>query len=715
MAAGIVATLVPRPQGRFAMSSALAPNAQVPPALAAALADWRRLTEAELNGVPAARRLVTRTVDGLSVGPLYTRADLTGLAGLDEAPGEGSRLRGLRAGPPGRWLCLQEVRAGNPADFNRLLLEALAGGQDAVVLPVDGAVRRNEDPDTAEVGRVGVGGLSLATVGDVETALAGVALGCVPLWAQAGADARPLAALVLAAAGRAGVPAEALKGGIVADPVAAWLIDGDLPVPRGELWAGTADWTRWASRHAPGLRTVGVDASLWADAGATAVQELAFALATTVGALRGLEAEGVPVSLAVSHLRVRLGVGTSFFTEIAKFRAFRLLWSRVVQAFGCTEAAGDLALHARTAAWSHSTLDPHVNLLRATTSAGAAVIGGCDGLHIAPFDESEGGARAFSQRLARNLHTLLADEFLFTATADAAGGSWYLEALTDDLARQAWALFQETERRGGMIAALASGWPQACVETAADEKAKAVALRRIGLVGVNVYPNLREPPRERKGPAPAWAAERAAGVRTARREAPALLCGFDAALRAAREGATLGQLAGALSRHSGRHDPVHRLIVRRGAEGFERLRAMAETYRAREGRRPGVLLLRLGTAAQSKARADFSAGFFAAGGFEAVASDPVADDAAAVQLAMATTASVVVLCSTDEVYTERLPAVAGPLKQARPELIVILAGLPTDPSVVVRYRAAGVDDFIHLRADAEAVLGGLLTRLGLHL
>ena len=686
-----------------------APNGiGTPDPLATALARWRKTVEAELAGAPFEKRLVTRTLEGVALQPLYTRADLAAISELDAAPGAVPFRRGPR--PFGykenAWEFAQEIAAATPAEFNRALLADLAGGQNSVVLqPAD---RRGA-------------GLPLATVADFAAALDEVNLAIVPLHLRAGADALPLAALHLAYARGTGLTWEHLRGSISADPLGA-LARGDLaPAALPAQLDQLLGWTRWAADFAPALRTVGIDARLWGDAGATAVQELAFALATGVAYLRALGARGAALDLVAARLRFDFAAGPVFFTEIAKFRAFRPLWTRVLAAFGLDPTlAAQAQVHVATARWNKTLLDPHVNLLRTTTEALSAVLGGCDALHIAPFDEVTGTTDDFSRRIARNVHTLLAEEFGFTQTADPAGGSWYVEKLTDELARKAWTLFQSIEQQGGYLAALESGALQKLVQAAATEKTDAVGKRRLVLIGTNLFPNLKETPlTHRHAPTLCPAAPSPANVALAPLGADvAFPVRFEAALSAAAAGASAEQLA-ALSPAAPTAAPVTApaplapVPPFRASAGFEHLRAASDAWLRQKGKRPRVFLAKLGPVAQHKARADFATGFFAVGGFEVLAKQSFETPEAAAEAAVASGAQVAVLCSTDDTYPALVPAFAGAVKAVPAAgLTVILAGLPADTAVVASYRAAGIDDFIHVRANVHDFLASLLQKIG---
>ena len=696
-----------------------------PPAadgLAAGLAQWRHTVEAGRRGVPVEKKRVTRTFEGIALQPLYTRADLVGVPHLAARPGEAPYGRGVRSFgyKEDSWEFCQEIAAPTAAGFNSALRASLLGGQDSVAIVPDVAARAGYDPDEAPAGSVGTGGLSLADGRDLAEAMDAVDLTAGPVHLRAGADARPCAALYLAWARQRGVKIKALSGSLTADPLGEWLETGSLPASLASLYDSLAGWTQWAKSHAPRLRTIGVNATPWLEAGGAATQELAFALAAGVEYLRELQSRGVAPAVAAARLRFSFAIVPQFFTEIAKFRACRLLWSRAVSAFGApVGASARSAVHARTGRWNKTVYDPQVNMLRVTTEALSAVLGGCDSLHIGPYDEIAGATDDFSRRIARNVHTLLAEEFHFTATADPAGGSWYVEKLTDELARQAWALFQEIEKEGGLAAALRRGTPQQLVAATAGEKAEAIAQRRAGLIGTNLFPHLKGEPLAMNAADPSCQTARAEAIKARRGAAPKKSRAnswsgqFQAALAAAAAGATVGQLA-----RLGR-DPavpaeqiIQPLAPKRAAAVFEELRRAADVFARRTGARPKVFLARIGPAKQHKPRADFSVGFFAVGGFEAIGREGFETAEAAAKAAIASDASVVVLCSTDETYPALVPVFAREVKAARPGLLVVLAGLPADPAVVEQYRAAGIDEFIHLRASVPDVLAKILQQIG---
>ncbi len=667
-------------------------------ALSEAYARWKKSVEAELKGAPFDKKLVTRTFEGVALQPLYTRADAANLPDVASRPGQAPYLRGTR--PLGYkqrpWEVAQEIAAASPKAFNTALVADLMHGQDSVVLAANDA-----------------GGIS--DLKDLTAALSGVDLNAIPVHLETGVDALPLASLYVTFAQKKKFDLTKLTGSVAADPLGEWVKSGRLPRTVAAHFDDVAGWTTWAAANAPQLRTIGVNGRVWAEAGGNAVHELAFSLASAAEYLRALSERGLDASSAASRIRFQFAVGPQFFTEVAKFRAFRALWTRVVVAFGASEETAAKALvHAATCRWNKTRLDVNVNMLRVTTEALSAVLGGCDSLHITPYDEVLGTTDDFSRRIARNVHTLLAEEFSFTQTADPAGGSWYVEKLTDELARKAWAVFQQIEAAGGYVAALRAGLPQKLVTEAAAEKMDAVGKRRLGLIGTNLFPNLKEKP---------VAAAKAAAKRASKAKksvaAPAVAQNaswsdrFAAATKAAADGASidgLAQLEPAAGSADAAITAVHPF---RASAGFEQLRSASDAFAAKSGKRPQVFLAKMGPALQHKARADFSSGFFAAGGFEIQGRQAFDTPEAAAKAAADSGAPVVVLCSTDDTYPALVPSFAGAVKAATGgKIAVVLAGLPADAAAVESFRKAGIDEFIHVRANVRDVLAKFLKQIG---
>jgi methylmalonyl-CoA mutase len=685
--------------------------------------DWRALAVESNNGKPF-DKLTTATYEGITLQPFYTAADIAGLSFPRTAPGFPPYVRGTTAAGylTHPWAIAQELGTPTPSAFNDDLLDDLAQGQTAVNILLDDPTRAGLDPDQAGPGEVGHGGLSLATVSDVTVALAGVDLARRPITVRTGAAALPLLALFAAHVRRGGQPTPELHGWLESDPLGELAGAGTLPLSLPRALDEMAAATRWAAQHAPRLGTVAVHSTPYSGAGANATQELAFALATAVYYLRELAERGLDFATVAPRLRFDFAVGPAFFMEIAKLRAARLLWSGLADAYGADPQAARLTLHARTGRLHKTLVDPHTNMLRVTTEALSAVLGGVDSLHVSPFDEPAGNPDAFSRRVARNVQLILQDEVHLTQLVDPAGGTWAVESLVNDLAQGAWSLFQEIEAQGGMWAALQSGFVQDQVAAVRAARDKDMATRKDVLVGANQFANPAE------GAPPVDTTDYDAVFRErieqlthyrSHDDAPSAHVGaldrlsglqgnelVEGAIAAAHVGATLNEITRALRPGDADRPAIKPLPQGRLSAPFEALRAAAADFAAANGRPPRVFLATLGPLRQHKARADFAQGFFEVGGFDTVYPSGFATAEAAAAAALEAAPQAVVICSTDETYPDLVPPLAGAIKRAAPNTAIILAGRPGEQEAA--YRAAGVDQFIYLSADCLAVNQWLL-------
>jgi methylmalonyl-CoA mutase len=689
--------------------------------------DWRKLVEAELKGAPFDKKMFTETYEGIRLQPIYRAADTAGLAQVDSLPGFAPFVRGAAASGylKAPWDVSQEIVASSPSAFNEAARNSLARGLNALNIVLDRASRNGLDPDWAQPAEVGLGGLSVATLDDLDRALDGIDLGKVSLFVRSGASALPFAALLVALARKRKLDPSSLLGCIEMDPLGVLAHEGRLPQSLAGAYREMAALTRWASEHAPRLRTICVHSRAWHEAGGNAVDELAFTLATAVEYLRALHDRGIEINRVAPRIRFAVTVGEQFFTEIAKLRALRLLWSSAVKALGGCELSQTLSLHVRTSLWNKTAVDPYNNLLRGTVEAFAAVVGGCESLQVGAFDEAVRPPDDFSQRLARNTQLILQKECHLTDVIDPAGGSWYVESLTAELAKRAWARFQEIEKLGGMHAAMTQGFPQQKVAATAAQRLKMVAQRRDSIVGINQYANAKEKPLA-AGPAVDAAfqrrrAQQVADHRTALDDEASTrvlrqLAGIvgltgstllDAAAEAVLAGATLGEVTRAIRIQDTPATPLTPVCITRAAAGVERLRAAMN----RQTGPAAVFLCNMGSLKEHKARADFSRGFFAVGGFDVQSPPGFASAPAAAEAFAASPARIAVICSTDEQYPALVPPLVAALRAQKPDAFVVLAGFPADQ--IEAHRKAGVDEFIHLRADAFEVLSKIQARLGI--
>ena len=603
-------------------------------AVAGVLAKSTKREPAELGAEPE-RLLDSDTYDGFPIRPLYTTAD----GGAEQAlPGQWPYVRGgdaLRDGKAG-WKVADVYPADKAtvAETNGAILLGLTEGISALVL---------------RVGTPADGVENVVAPADLKDLLDGVFLDLVPVVLEPVGDA--FTAAVDALLGMLDSLDEdqraRLSIDLGADPLVAPLA-GKATAALDDL----LDAARKASAFGGHVRAVTVDGPAFHNLGANASWELGAAIAAGVAHMRHLVDGGLSVPAALGQISFRFAVDDDQFTSIAKLRAARQLWARVAEVVGERDAGG-ATLHATTSLPMMSQRDPWVNMLRTTVAAFAAAVGGADTVQVHPFDVAIAGgfpgtARSFARRIARNTQLLLLEESHIGRVLDPAGGSWFVEDLTRELAGQAWKHFQEIEANGGFEAARDHIVAQ--IAEVADRRAGDIAHRRTALTGVNEYPNLGEVPLAPGDPLPQ---------------------------------------------------------VRRYATDFEALRDRSDAHLESSGARPKALLLPLGPLAEHNIRATFAANLLASGGIEAVNPGPLDAAGVAAAVADAGVSEVAVICGTDARYAGEVADVVAAARAAGVRHIV-LAG----PEKAVAAAESKPDGYLTAKIDAVAALSDLLTRMG---
>lgn len=588
------------------------------------------------------RQLVSRTYDGLEIQPLYTALDVTASTG--ELPGQPPFTRSATAAGavPNGW----EVR-------------------QRVVVQGDGSVTAAMALGELERGTTGLW-LDVTDIADsvdvdvLDRALSGIFLELVPVTLDSGGALAPAQAL-MDLWRRRGHDAQEARGCLGVDPLGALMRRGGSLANVHADAPRVAELVQRVAAATPGVRTLVVDATPWHDAGASDADELAGVLAAGVTYLRWLTDAGVDLATALGQLELRIAATADQFLTIAKVRALRVLWHRLTEVCRADPAHRAARIHAVTSQAMTTRFDPWVNLLRTTVACFAAGVGGADAVTVSPYDElvDAQAPGELGRRMARNTQAILLDESNLGRVIDPAGGSWYVEHLTQALADTAWTTFQAIEAVGGLLDAYQKGWVHDRVNTTWQQREADIATRKVAITGVSEFPNIDDdlPPAEPNRPG------------------------------------TTGDLA-ALPR-------------RRYAEGFEALREAAAAHRRRTGANPGVVLVGLGTPADSTARATFAKNLFEAGGLVTrlieVADLSDLSDLTDVE------GRLVCLCSSDARYGELAADAARAIKAAGAARLY-LAGRPGE--LIDTLTQAGVDEFVALGVDALDVLSRALTHAG---
>ena len=685
--------------------------------------EWKAACEALLKGAPFEKKMFTKTYEGITFDPMYTRKHTEDILPKGVMPGMGDYLRGVDAagyiGKP--WGIAQACDETLPAENNELLRHENDKGATIYHIVLDTASRAGVDARQAE--KVGDTGTSVTTVEDMHVLLTGLDLAKFPLYVYTGANAVPLLALVAAARRAAGENMKNVRGIVGADPIGTLVTDGKLPASLDSYYDSLAAAARWATVNAPHLRTVFVRSDVYSSGGANDVQEVAAVLAAATAYLRALCERGLTIDAAASQIAFAFSMGANFFLQIAKLRAVRPLWAQIVKAFGGNAEAQKMRIHARPALFFKTVYDPYVNMLRNTTEIFSGVVGGIDSFESAPFDEPIRKGDEFSRRIARNVQIMLQEEFGLLQPIDPAGGSWAVETLTRQMKEKIWAAFQGIEKEGGIAAALRAGTVQEGIAKVLADRFKNADLRRDRIVGNNMYPNMTETLLETR-------AEDTAALKAQRtKDIEAYLSDIDTkhrdealaafkadgsvqnAVEAALAGATIAELMAALTAGKGA-ETVAAIAPHRWSERFEALRRRTEDYKAAKDDNVKIFLANMGPIPQHKARADFTTGFLQVGAFEVLGNDGFKTVDEAAEAARASGADAVVICSTDATYPEIVPALAPKLHKVLPQARVFLAGAaPKD--LLETYKEAGIDEYISVRANCYEILEGLQKQKGM--
>ena len=596
---------------------------------------WEEVITADLKGADYERKLVWKTGEGFNVRPYYRAENLEGIKFLGSQAGEFPYVRGTRA--HNRWRVHQTVSVVCPKEANAEALKILNAGVDSL-------------------------GFCIAseafTAADLDTLLGEICIPAVQL-TFCGQKTADVAELVLAKIEKEGIAKEDVRIAFCIDPLVKGLsTKGDFCSPNGEkCFARVAELIRKTKEYKH-IRVVTVSGQIFGNSGSTIVEELAFVLSAGHDYLVRLTDAGLTIEEAARKLRFSFSVSSNYFMEIAKFRAARMLWANIVKGYNPEKnCACKMQIHAETSKWNQTVYDPYVNMLRGTTEAMSAAIGGVYSLEVTPFDASFENPTEFSKRIARNVELLLKHESHFDQVVDPAGGSYYIENLTQSIAAEAWKLFLEIEEKGGYTEAYKAGFIAERIKASAAAKDKNIATRRQILLGANQYPNFTE---------------------VAGKEITA-------------ESVTRKQAEGNV------------LVPYRGAMAFEEMRLHVD----RSGKEPKAFMLTCGNLGMARARSQFSCNFFACAGIKVIDNTYFKSIEEGVKAALESKAEIVVVCASDDDYAEAAPKVKELLGD---KAILVVAGAP---ACMPELEAQGIKNFINVKSNVLETLKFYLKEMGI--
>ncbi len=664
---------------------------------------WKAAAEALLKGAPFEKKLITRTYEGIDLQPIYNKDDIKDLPHLKQFPGAGTFIRGTQASgyTQRAWNISQELTNNTPEELNQIALSALEEGQSELNIP------------KAQNGRQVFHSLE-----DMRIAFSGIHLEMISLFFQPETSVLPLASLLFAYAREKGLKKEELTGCIGSDPLGELASKGTLPISLDQSYWEMAALTAYAIKKSPQLQTILVQGHPYHESGGSAVQEIAFSIATGIDYIRNLQKLGFELDEIAPRFRFSLSIGSNYFMEIAKLRSFRHLWAQIIKAFGGAPESASTHIHSRTANWNKTLFDPYVNVLRGTTEAFSAIVGGCDGLHVSPFDQVIRTPDEQSRRIARNTQIILQEECDMTHVIDPAGGSSYIEWLTDQISQKAWELLQEIESKGGMAQALSAGIPQKMISAIAQKRDQNISRRKDVFVGTNMYANATEEPLAqsqetssdiKKSTAPEKQKDDLPDLLPLLSENPDSRF-LEAAIKSVKTGTTAEDLGQVLLSGKTSAPKITPLTVFRGAEKYEKLRLASKAFGEKTGSPPTILQANIGPSRTYRMRADWTTSFFVAGGFNVLGDTDFKTPEDACNHFLDTKTQIVIITSTDDTYASIVSDMAKKLKAAREDCIILVAGLPGDHES--EWRSAGVDDFVNVTVNNYETLQGLLNRIG---
>jgi len=610
---------------------------------------WRDLVEKALKGADFDKRMVATTADGIRIEPIYAR-DKNEAA--DTAPGKAPYTRGTKSDVDGLgWQIHQLVTDADPQAANRVILEELDAGSNGIVL---------------QVANPGVPGVKLTSSADVVTTLTGAYLDYAPVQLKAGIYDVATAKLVLAALPGLGTDAQKMCAHLNMDPLGNWARLGQIEGGVEAALNSAISIAKDARATAANVRTLHVDATVPHEAGGSEGQELAYAGSCLVAYLKAFESAGVSAEDAFAQITFTFTADDDIFTSLAKLRAARRIICRIGEASGVSEdRLRTLHITARTSERMLAKRDPWTNILRATVACAAAAFAGSEAITVHPFTWVLGQPDLFARRIARNTQIVCQEESSLGRVVDPAGGSWYIEKLTNDVAEVAWTKFQDMERQGGFVATLKSGTLQTAIADVRAKRDADIAKRKQALTGVSEYPILGADGVK----VDPWPATKAPSAK----------------------------------------QDITPLTPHRFAQPYEALRDEADRLAKDNGSTPQIFLANIGQIADHNTRSTWVKNLLAAGGIEALTNDGFENADAAIAAFKSSGTNSACICSSDALYADHAEATAKALKAAGAKL-VLMAGKPG--SMEASYKNAGVDQFLYAGLNVVTTLQDLLKKTG---
>lgn len=598
---------------------------------------WEEKILTDLKGADYAKRLITKTIEGIDIKPYYRKEDLQNLDHLMMNPGEFPFVRTNNSADNFSEI-RQDIQVNSFAEAGKEAINAVNKGVSSVAFNLSNKQDISYEEFTLLVDSIDIEAIEINFLN--------------------GYVSQKVLSHILKYIDEKGLDSNKIRGSVDYDPLGNKTITGKCHSHKNgdckfsDMFVNLLNLTE---KSLPKFAVLTVNAHHFRNSGSSAVQEVAFAVAMGSDYLDKAQKAAVDIDKTASKMKFSFGISSDYFMEIAKIRAARLVWAKIVEAYGVKDKRScDMYIHSSNCDWNKTAYDPYVNVLRSTTEAMSAVLGGTDSLTVKPFDQSFEKPDEFSKRIARNIQIILRDEAYFDKAVDPSGGSYFIENLTNGIAEHAWELFQEIENEGGYHIALDKGIIKSKVDDIAQKRDMNIAQRREILLGTNQYPN--------------------------RNETVAIEFNDDEQIN------------------------KNALKIYRGAQAFEKLRQASEKH----VKQPVVFLLTMGNFAMRKARATFSGNFFACAGYKIIESEGFETTDEAAQASIDAHADITVICSSDDEYPDIAPCIYEKLKD---KSIVVIAGYPKNS--IEALKAFGIKHFIHMRSNVLESLQAFHKEIGI--
>lgn len=593
--------------------------------------EWKSIIERDLKGKEFDKTLVWKTYEGFDLQPFYRKE---GTKSPSPAPGEFPFLRGNDT-KENNWLINENVKEPNPAKANKEAINYIKNGADSITF----------NPETAKNGKA------------LSTLLKKIDIEKVSINFSSEKSVKDILPLLSKLKETKNTN---LRGFSFFDPLNHMVLNGLVNEKEYEEIKNCINLSKDYN-----YRVFAVHSGLFKSSGSNIAQELAFTLNSAVEYISRLIDHGLNIDLITKKMTFSFSINSNFFMEIAKLRAARLLWAKIINQYKPKEKQScKMYIHAHTADFNKTIYDPHVNILRGATEAMSASIGGADSITVNPFDLYYKEPDQFSKRVSRNTQLILKNEAYFDKVVDPGAGSYYIETLTNSLAKESLTLFQKIEKSGGFIENIKQGTIHEKIKSNRTEVKKDIAKRKKVFLGTNKYPNIDE-----------TISEKIIQTRNLRKD---------------------------------KESEFEPLVPERGSTVFEKLRLNTERTKRKK---PKVFLLQLGNLAMRNARANFSRNFFGCAGFEIIDSGGFETIEEGVKTALKSKAEIVVICSSNKEYLKFVPEVLKNLKKKKPEILFVVAGYSKE--LLKTLEDEKVEDFIHSSSDTIKILTKYQNLLGI--